>query len=385
MSDAQRLTTPLHDKHVEAGAAMAPEEGWEMPRSYRGLTREVLDVRARAGVFDVSHTGRLRIRGDGAIDLLERVCTADAARQEDDTALPTLLCNEAGGIIDEGLLLRLEDSWMLLTSPCNRRKVLSHLQACRSDLDAKVEDQTFKTARIAVAGPAAPALLDAVLGEDVSGLSDGAVRAGTLLIARYVAVRTRQAGLWTLEVILPNMVAGQAWRFITQKAGENCVPPAGMAAREVLRIEAGLPRCGHELDESIDPITAGLEARVDPGRDFIGRDALLKIKERGAERRLVGLNIQAPEAGPGRCTTPAAASAGQGPHADLVPRPGSVVSRTGAAPVGSVTSAAYSPALEAVIAMAYVAREAAGAGTSLLVGSGRQTREAKVVALPFAR
>ena len=273
------LKTVLHDRHVSAAARMGPWEGWDMPLDYGDADGEVAEVRSRAGVFDISHLGRIRIRGDGAVDLLERLCTYDAARQEDNTAALTLLCNDAGGIIDAGILIRLESDWVLTCSAGGRLNVLEHVQANAADFDVKVSDQTEKTAHVCICGPRAKEILDAVLPEKASPLPRRAAKIGSFVVARYIAARTGYTNLWSLEVILPNMLASQAWGFITDKAGANAIRPAGMSAREILRKEASLPRRGSDFDETTDPITAGLERAVNFNHDFLGRDAILKIKE----------------------------------------------------------------------------------------------------------
>jgi len=366
MSEHELRKTALHARHVAAEAKMGQEAGWEMPMVFTGIAGEVLAVRGRAGVSDISHAGRLRIRGAGAVELLERLCTADVAHQEDDTAVHTLLCNERGGVIDQGLLLRLEDFWVLTCSPECREKVLAHLQAAAADFDAKIDDQTEKTSQIAVTGPAAPEILDAVLPMKVSPLPPLAVKTGSLLVARYIAARAGCGGLWGLEVILTNMMVGQAWRFITEKAGGNAIPPVGLAARDVLRIEAGLPRYGRELNETIDPVTAGLERAVDFGHDFLGREAIQKIRDRGPARKLVGLILE---------ETPS----GQ-PASGVVPKQGAPVLDKDGVEVGAVTSGTFSPTLNKVVAMAYVAKDLSAAETELIVGQWRGA----VVGLPFA-
>ncbi|MCK4601190.1 MAG: hypothetical protein KAU28_01905, partial [Phycisphaerae bacterium] len=288
------MKTALHARHVALEAKMADVAGWEMPLSYRSVLDEYGQARARASVFDISHIGRLRIRGDGALDLLERLCTADVAHQEDDTAIYTLLCNERGGIVDDCLLLRLEGCWLLTTNAINRRKVLEHIQANAGD-DVKVDDQTEKTSQLAVIGPAAAEILDAVGPMKVSSMPAGAVKTGSLLIARYVAIRTGCGGNWSLEVILPNMAASMAWDFITKKAGANAITPAGLAARDLLRFEAGLPRYGWEINETIDPVAAGVEFAVDFEKNFIGADAVRAVRDKGPARRRVGLVLAEPK------------------------------------------------------------------------------------------
>ena len=367
MSEGELNQTALHGKHVAAGAKMGPDGGWEMPLSFRAAADEVRATTSRAGVFDVSNVGRIRIRGDEALDLVERVCTADVVRQEDDTARFTLLCNEAGGIIDQCLALRIDDWWLLTTSPVNRIKVLEHLRTIGDGLAVKIDDQTTKTSMICVAGAEAEGLLDRSLPIRVAGLAPGQLKAGTLMIARYIAIRTGYMGLWGLDVILPNMFAGQAWRFITDKAGANAAPPAGAAARDVLRIQAGHCRYGHELNETINPFLAGLGGAVDFKHDFIGRPALEEIADKAPPPKRVGL-VLAPPADPSDPGT--------------IPGLGTEVTRTDGGGIGTITSGTFSPAMDSVIAMAYLAGSGGEVGADVLVGQD-DPRPAKVVSLPF--
>ena len=235
------LRSALHDQHVAAGATMGQEAGWEIPLHYGSAEQEVLEARRRAGVIDLSHYGRIRIRGRGALDLLERACAADAGRQEDDTSIPAPVASEDGGVIDNCRLIRLQSFWVLITSPQRREEVLRHLSALSSRLDAKVDDQTAKTTMLAVMGPAAEGILQAVLPFSIAGLAAGQVKFGSVMVARYIAERADVSGLWGVQVSIPNMVAGRAWRFITQKAAGNAIKPVGLDAWKILSTGAGGP------------------------------------------------------------------------------------------------------------------------------------------------
>jgi glycine cleavage system T protein (aminomethyltransferase) len=364
MAESDLSKSPLHDRHVAMDARMGPDGGWEMPLSYRGATEEVEQTRARAGVFDISHVGRIRIRGDEALELVERACTADVIRQEDDTALLTLLCNESGGVIDQCAILRLENCWLLNTSPINREKVLAHLRALGEGMSVRIDDQTPGSALFCVAGAEAETLLGAALPVRVAGMAPGQVKTGSFMIARYIALRSESLGVWALEVMVPKMLAGQAWRFVTDKAGENAVAPAGMTARDVLRIEAGRCRYGHELNETIDPFTAGLGHAVDFDHDFLGRGALESLRDKPTTRRRVGLVLE--DTGIG------------GP----IPRLGDEVFDSEGKAVGSVTSGTFSPVRGRIVAMAYVTPDAAAEGGELRLGV-EPDRPALVVGLPI--
>ena len=369
------LRSALYGAHVAGGATMGRECGWEVPMSYRGAQTEAAEVRRHAGVFDLSHLGRIRIRGDESLDLVESLCTTDVIHQEDDTARYTLLLNESGGVVADAVIVRLEDFWLITTDACNRLKVLTHAREIAEGLEVKVDDQTPKTAMLGICGAGAMEVLDAVLPQKPGDLPAGGVRMGSLMIARYIAMRTGYTGLWGLEVILPKMFVGKAWRFITEKVGDKCLAPAGMAARDVLRIEAGRPRYGHELDETIDPVTAELAWAVDFGHEFIGRRALEEIRQAAPTRKRIGLGLTATA---GR----------QQPGA--IPARGAAVSLPDGGEVGAVTSATFSPALDKVVAMACVATEAAEVGASLGVAAGGPGPRggqvaAEIMELPFVR
>ncbi|MBI5723853.1 MAG: hypothetical protein HZA50_07845 [Planctomycetes bacterium] len=373
---------PLHDKHTSAGAVFGEQAGWTVPLHYRGAIREAAEVRARAGLFDMSHFGRIRIRGDQALDLLEKTFAAGIARQEDDTAMRTLACDQRGGIMDDGLLLRLEGYWLYICQPCNRQKMLDHMAAMSAGMSVKIDDQTGGTSQLAVVGPAAAGLLDSVLPEKVSDKPDGFVKVGSMMIAKYVAIRSSPCGLWGLQVIIPNMLAGQAWRFVTEKAGDKAVAPAGAIAADILRLEAGLPKYGAELNQTIDPITAGLDASLDFNHDFLGRQAIEEIRQKGPSRRLVGLIIES------------AGQSGQSAKPDPDSNPSSIppqgaelfVETAGDRRVaGSITSATFSPVLEKTIAMACVAADCARDGTILEIQSSAQPIKCAVTTPPFVK
>lgn len=362
MSDGLR-DSPLYEAHVSAGARMVDFAGWRMPMMYRGILQEHRVVRESAGIFDVSHMGRLLITGDYAFKLLAHACTAEVVRQEDDTASYGMLCNDRGGVIDDVMVYRLPEAWWIVCNASNREKVLSHLQRLNEQggFGAVVADRTEATAMVAVQGPVAVERLAAVLPLNVTGLPRRGVRSGELLGAHYIVSRTGYTGEDGLEVILPAALGSRAWAFVTsEKAG---VQPAGLGARDVLRVEAGLPLYGHELNETIDPITAGLERFVRPGDSFVGGAALAGIRQAGPARRRIGLRLE------GR----------------RIARHGAVVWADGKE-VGVVTSGTWSPACEASVAMAFVDRPLAAPTTELHVEiRGEERAVGVVVNLPFYR
>ncbi len=354
----------LHHKHAALEAKMADVSGWQMPLSYGSVIDEVMAVRQRASVFDITHLGRIRIRGTEASELLHKVCTADAMRQEDDTAVYTLLLNEKGGILADGFIIRLPAFHVLTVAACNRDKILEHLRAAAGALDVKIDDQTEKTTHLCVCGPKASEILDSVLPMSVSDMPRGAARMGSLMIARYIALRAGFCRQWALEVMVPNMVAAQAWDYITKNAGENCIAPAGHAARDVIRIEDALPRYGHEINETTDPVTAGLTRAVDMETDFIGRDAIAGIQSRSPDFKTCGLIVT---------------NTGQ---SGTIPRQGNPITAEGSE-IGTVTSSTYSPALESVIAMAHIRSTSHKLRQKVSIKDGDDDLLAEICTLPF--
>lgn len=384
--------SPLHDKHVAAEAVMGEEGGWAVPMSYSGALEEAAAARRRAVLFDLSHIGRIRLRGDGALTLLERVCTADVARQEDDTVLHTLLCNERGGVLDECCLIRLTNFWVLTCTAANREKIIEHLasQISQNIPDARVDDQTTKVGQLAAVGPDAQKILNRVLPINVEGVQPHHVKTGSLMIANYIAAWTGYAGGWGLEVMVPTMFLGRAWDYVMKQTGEKAVAPAGMAARDILRIEAGRCRYGHEINEMIDPITAGLRGSVSFDHDFIGVEALRKMFEKGPSRRRVLIvkeetapsgtarNGTAPSGKPLAGSNSMTKKGKEEITPTSIPLMGTRVLGDEDREVGAITSATYSPKYERPMAMAYVAADVAETGTILRVELAGDWRIEKV-------
>ncbi len=364
MTESEKaLALPLHARHEEMEAKFAVEGGWTVPLVYASVLDEVGLARSQAAVVDVTPISRFRIRGHGAVDLLCRLCTHDVVHQEDDTAELTCLCNRRGGVLDCGYLLRLEKDWVLTGWPGNRTKLAEHLEAHAWDFDVKVTDQTGSTCQLAAIGPEAPQRLDAILPEKISTAKPGTVRVGNYLVARILASRTSYADLWGLEVVVPKMLAAKAWALVTRKTGQNAFAPIGHAARDVLRIEAGCVRYGHEIHEMIDPITAGLGRCVRLDHDFIGAKALEEIRSRGPARRLVRLACSAPE----------------GPAEPGIPRLGDSVFDGEGNQVGQVTSGTFSPSVGAPVALALLQAGSARPEGRLEIRSGRTSQQARLV------
>ena len=347
---------PLREAHQRAGARWAPFAGWEMPLQYAGILHEHRAVRARAGVFDVSHMGRVEVRGADAGRLLRSVTTANVADLAPGRSRYTLYCTEQGGIADDVIVYRIEaDRWLLVHNADN---AAPDARRVRAALGAAMTDIGHDTVMLAVQGPEAAAALRGVLGIDVAAMH----RHGCLEIdwrgGRVFFGRTGYTGEDGGECVTDPERGRLLWDALLA-AG---VEPAGLGARDTLRLEASLPLYGHDLTLETDPYEAGLgwAVALRDGAPFTGREALAALAARPPERRLCCLRLF--ERG--------------------IPRSDYAVLE-GAQPVGHLASGAYSPTLETGIAMAYLPARLATPGTRLAIDIRGHATAAEVVPRPF--
>jgi len=365
MADDTKLKqTPFHAYHVQAGGKMVDFAGWEMPLLYKnqGIIPEHEHTRNAASIFDVSHMGRLKFTGADATAFLSRMVTRNIEKGTVGQSLYSLCCNPTGGILDDVIVSRFADHWFMVCNASNREKLLAWFEQQKQGARVNIEDQTFSTAMVAVQGPKVIPMLSALLPEPLDELKryHFMVQRYMMLIS-FTVFRSGYTGEDGVEIICSNTVAGMALKFL-MKGDENTsiLKPAGLGARDTLRLEAGMPLYGHELSETIDPLSAGLGWAVDLTKDFVGAPALREIAKDGPKQKLVGLNITGPRAA----------------------RQGTIVLASGQ-PIGTVTSGATSPTLKRCIAMAYVDAAYAAVGTALAVDLRGTTVEAVVTPLPF--
>jgi aminomethyltransferase len=345
---------------------MLPFGGWLMPIQYASIVAEHMQTRSSAGLFDLSHMGRVSVSGPDAIRLLQAAMTNDVARLPLEGVHYSLICNEQGGVVEDLLVYRLADGWQLVVNAVNRPRVLGLLEALRVQLgcEAAIEDQTFDVALIGLQGPSAEVALSRLVDRDVSSMRYYRCRDVTLLLPSHGAVagrvsRTGYTGEDGFEVFVPASAAMPLWRALTL---DERVKPAGLGARDTLRLEAGMALYGHELTEMVTPFEAGLErvVRLDKPEWFQGRDALARLAATPPLRRLVGLTLS-----PG-----------------AVPRQGCAVVDA-LSQVGEVASGTFSPSLRKPIATAYVRSDLEVDGTQLAVVVRGSPMPATVVSLPF--
>lgn len=372
------LRTALYDWHVARGARMVDFAGWDMPVQYGSIIDEHQAVRTSAGLFDISHMGRLVFEGPDALELIQRVYTNDAAAMKPGQVRYGLVCNERGGILDDVLVYRLDPGWLMVVNASNREKIIRWLDRQRGSKDVRVADITAAWPMVAVQGPRAVELVGALLesprwrpegGGSIEALKyyhlllPASLRAGAP--QGKIISRTGYTGEDGFEIILPESPLHALVEDLFATAARIGIDlrPCGLGARDTLRLEAAMPLYGHELSEEIDPYQAALGWAVKPEKgDFVGRDAMLRRKENGQLPRRVGLELQ------GR----------------RIAREGAAVVRDGTE-VGRVTSGTFAPFLSKAIAMAYVQPNLTAPGTACGVDVRGKAAPARVVSLPFYR
>lgn len=351
--------TPLFDFHVQHGAKMVDFAGWEMPLLYTGIVEEHLHTRQAASVFDVSHMGRIEFRGAGAETLLQRVCTRQLGDAQPGQSRYSHVCNEAGGILDDVIVSRYPDYWLMVCNASNRERMLEWLGRHAQGLEVNIQDVTEATLMVALQGRAVMPLLSEKLPLPVADLKRYRFLSGSFMGTPYSIFRSGYTGEDGVEIILPAHIVALVAGYFPALA-ERGFKPAGLGARDTLRLEAGMPLYGHELSENVDSISAGLSWCVDLNKDFIGAEAMRKLVADGLARKLVGLELD------GRRIARQHAAVYQGNQA-----------------VGEVTSGTFSPTLQKSIAMAYIRADLAEPGTNLEVDLSGKRTGAVVVKLPF--
>lgn len=335
--------------------------GWEMPVMYRGIIEEHNHTRNAASLFDVSHMGRLRFTGDDVAACLQRICTRNLDGMEAGQSRYAHVCREDGGILDDVIVSRDQDRWMMVCNASNREKIVAWIRRHTVGRSFELTDLTTSTAMVAVQGPKAVQECDRLLPVDVKTIKRYHFIAGCYMTFDYMIFRSGYTGEDGFEVVLPARavpLVGQ--KIFGRDADGALLKPGGLGARDTLRLEAAMPLYGHELTEQWDSLTAGQAWCVDLEKDFIGADAMRKISQTGPRRIIVGLELE------GRRT----ARQGYGVYA-------------GDRPVGEVTSGCLSPTLGKSIAMALVSTDFADLDRELEVDFNGKRNACKVVKLPF--
>ena len=355
--------TALIDVHRSAGARLIEFGGWRMPVQYRGILEEHRAVRERAGLFDLSHMGELFVEGDDAGDALAAALVTDPRALAVGRAHYSMICAPDGGIIDDLIVYRLGPERFLVVANAGNATVVSDELASRlGRWRAVLDDRSLATSLVAIQGPVAADVLAPLTDVDLGPLRYYAIAEGQVAGVPALVARTGYTGEDGFEIFVDWGRGPEVWAALAAAGGDAGVIPCGLGARDTLRLEAGMPLYGNELDRETNPFEAGLGrvVKLEKAGDFVGRAALEKVARDGPAKRLVGLTIT-----------------GRG-----IARHGYPVLRD-ATPTGVVTSGTQSPTLGRPIAMAYVAPGDGEPGTILAVEIREQPVSAEVVPLPF--
>jgi glycine cleavage system T protein (aminomethyltransferase) len=354
--------TPLTDVHSALGAKMVPFAGYLMPIQYpTGITAEHTAVRERCGLFDVSHMGEFIVRGPGAVDFVDYVTTNDVGALDIGQAHYSTILNDRGTIEDDCLVYRARDHIMMVVNASNAEKDLAHVSRHIAEHEAEIDDVSDETALLALQGPRAANILQQLTDTDLAEIAYYHFVHGSVAGAQNILIsRTGYTGEDGFELYFPNRDAVQVWNALL---ATNDVTPAGLGARDSLRLEMGMALYGNDIDDTVTPLEANLSWLVKLKKgDFVGRDALVKQKEQGLTRKLAGFTMDE----------------------RAFPRPGYPVFVNGAQS-GKVRSGTMSPSLGVGIGTAYVPPANATPRSQLEVEIRGKRIPAKVEKTPFYR
>lgn len=356
--------TSLRSLHESSGAKMVPFAGWNMPVQYRGILHEVQTVRSAAGLFDLGHMGRVRVRGPEAEAFLQRLQTNDASAIQPGRIRYAMILNDRGTIEDDILVYREEAGadFFVVINAGNADKDLAIMREVAADFDATVTDQTDELGMFAIQGPKSEAIAQRVVDADLSELRYYAWTATAAGGTPVEVSRTGYTGEDGFEVYCPQAETPRLWAAFLEAGQQEGIEPIGLGARDTLRLEAGMALYGHEIHDRLQPLEAGLEWAVKYTHDFRGREALESIKSAGGSgKRLVGLKTTSRR----------------------IPREGYGVAAPDGSAIGEICSGAASPTLETNIATAYVTDAHAEPGTEVAFVVRDKHEPATICSLPF--
>ena len=354
--------TAFYDMHVALGAKIVEFGGFEMPVQYSGIIDEHLAVRRSVGVFDVSHMGEFEVSGSGALEFLQAVTVNDVTRLAEGKAQYSAMCYPEGGIVDDLLVYHCGDHYMLVVNASNIDKDLEWLHAhCPENALLKNVSEDYSL--LAVQGPNAPATLQPLTTTDLASIPYYSFARGTIAGVPVLISRTGYTGEVGFELYFTSDAAAgrRVWNAIFESGRACGIVPVGLGARDTLRLEMGYCLYGNDIDRTTNPLEAGLGwiTKLQKG-DFVGRDSMIRQKEGGLQRRLVGFTL---------------ADRNLARHGYEI--------RSGETTVGHVTSGTFSPSIQKGIGMGYVTRAVADPGKILSVAVRSKEVPATVVKLPF--
>ncbi|HRO66644.1 MAG TPA: glycine cleavage system aminomethyltransferase GcvT [Pseudobdellovibrionaceae bacterium] len=354
--------TPLAAEHEKLGARMVDFAGWWMPVQYKGLREEHDNVRKNVGLFDVSHMGEIRVKGPKALESLQWLTTNDVAKLNPFEAQYSLLPNEDGGIVDDVIVYCLEKNadYLVCVNASNADKDFAWMQ--KNNRGADLVNESEKWGQIAIQGPKALDLCDQIFGVSVSGMKPFTLKPSTFQGHRIMIATTGYTGEKGCEVFVEAAGTVALWNELLKQGEPLGVMPIGLGARDTLRTEKKFSLYGHEIDDATNPYEAGLGWVIKPqAKDFIAKDKILAVKEKGLRRKLIGFKML--EKG--------------------IPRQGYSLFSFDNQEIGTVTSGTHSPSLDAPIGIAFVETSQAADGTEFFVDIRGRKVKAKVCPTPF--
>lgn len=356
--------TPLYEQHRALGARLVEFGGWEMPVQYSSILAEHEAVRTHAGLFDVSHMGEFKVEGADALAFLQSLVPNDVARLAVQQALYTQFCKDDGNVIDDLLIYRLaEEQYMLVVNASNIEKDLTWVKEHRKHLqDVTITDQSDFTALLALQGPEAQAILQPLTEVNLANIRYYSCEAGLVDGIHCLISRTGYTGEDGFELYCAPVDVGELWQKLLTSGKPHGLLPAGLGARDTLRLEAALCLYGHELDEQTNPLEASLgwTVKLKKADSFIGRDVLQQVKEHGLQKKLVGIEM-----------------------VDRGIARGGYALYDNEQHIGVVTSGAPGPSVGKNIALGYVDAAHAVAGSTIQVDIRGKHLTARIVPLPF--
>ncbi len=365
--------TPLYEQHIAAGGRMVAFAGFELPVQYTSVTEEHLAVRSKAGLFDVSHMGEIFVVGERAFDFIQTISCNDHSKMVIGRAQYTGLMYPEGTFVDDMLVHKMaEDEYLLVVNAANCAKDFEYLRRVASDFEgAHVENRSDAWAQLAVQGPEAFGIVQALTGVELGEIKYYRFTWGDVAGRRCLIARTGYTGEDGFELYSDPADAPAIWEAVLAEGRPKGLVPAGLGARDTLRLEAGMALYGNDIDATTTPIEANLGWIVKlPKGDFIGRDVIERQVEEGVDRCLIGFEMV--DRGIARHGYPIYT----GEDAFSVPTEDTEAS-------GVVTSGTHSPTLGKAIGMAYLPPASAEVGTEFAIDTRGKRRRARVVEMPF--
>ncbi len=351
--------TPLHHEHLKLKALMAPFAGWNMPIHYGSILDETKHTRTAVSLFDISHMGEFIIKENPSKSSLDTILTTPVVKMKTQRCKYGFLLNDDGKILDDLIAYRIAaDEWMLVVNAANEQKDMTAITRQLSP-DASFENISPRIVKLDLQGPGSMAVLKSIVGDDVKRLTYYGFQFFSFLGGNYIISRTGYTGELGFEIYVDSSRGVELWQALLK---HPAVKPAGLGARDILRLEMGLPLYGDEFTEDLSPLDGGMERFLDMEKEFTGKKALVEQKKRGVPRSLIGFAVDSRR-------TPR--------HENRI--------LAGGKDVGFVTSGVFSPHLNKGIGMGYIDTALSSEGTSIAIDTGKGEIGASIEKVPFLK